>query len=38
MFALSNSRTVPVIVIGSEVVVGFDRRRLDEALKAAGLA
>ncbi len=32
MFALSGSRTVPVIVIGDEVIVGFDRRRVDAAL------
>ena len=37
MFAKSGSRTVPVIVIGSDVVVGFDRRRLDELLSRHGL-
>jgi glutaredoxin len=37
MFTLSGSRTVPVIVIGSEVVVGFDRKRVEELLKTHGL-
>jgi glutaredoxin 3 len=32
MFALSGSRTVPVIVIGTEVVVGFDRAKIDRLL------
>jgi hypothetical protein len=36
MFALSGSRTVPVILIGSDVVIGFDRRRVDELLVAHG--
>ena len=34
MFALSGSRTVPVIVIGSNVVVGFDRSKIDALLEA----
>jgi glutaredoxin len=34
MFALSGSRTVPVIVIGSNVVVGFDRAKIDSFLEA----
>lgn len=38
MFTLSNSRTVPVIVIGSDVVIGFDRKRIDQLLKEHGLA
>lgn len=37
MFSLSQSRTTPVIVIGSDVIVGFDRRRLDELLREHGL-
>ena len=37
MFAKSQSRTIPVIVIGSDVVVGFDRARIDEFLRAHGL-
>jgi len=37
MFAVSNSRTVPVVVIGTDSLVGFDRRRLDELLRAHGL-
>jgi glutaredoxin len=37
MFAKSGSRTVPVIVIGDDVVVGFDRKRIDELLQAHGL-
>jgi len=37
MFTRSNSRTVPVLVVGDEVVVGFDRRRYAEVLQAHGL-
>lgn len=37
MFRLSGSRTVPVIVIGTDVVVGFDRRRVTELLRQHGL-
>ena len=37
MFAKSGSRTVPVIVIGDDVVVGFDRARINELLKTHGL-
>lgn len=29
MFAVSGARTVPVIVIGSDVLVGFDKARID---------
>lgn len=32
MIRISNARSVPVIVIGSEVIVGFDRARIDGAL------
>lgn len=32
MFTLSGSRTVPVILIGSEVVIGFDRKRIEQLL------
>ena len=37
MFGRSGSRTVPVIVIGEDVVVGFDRKRVSELLKDHGL-
>jgi glutaredoxin len=37
MFTRSNSRTVPVLIVGDEVVVGFDRRRYAEVLQAHGL-
>lgn len=32
MFRLSGARTVPVLVIGETVIVGFDRARIDAAL------
>ncbi len=32
MIRLSGQRGVPVITIGAEVVVGFDRRRIDELM------
>jgi hypothetical protein len=32
MIRVSNSRSVPVIVIGTEVIVGFDTARIDAAL------
>ena len=31
-----NAPGVPVVKVGDEVVVGFDRARLDEMLKAHG--
>lgn len=34
MFAKSQSRAIPVIVIGPDVVVGFDRARIDQCLRA----
>jgi glutaredoxin len=37
MFARSQSRTVPVLVVGDQVAVGFDRRRFDELLRAHGM-
>ncbi|MDF2628702.1 MAG: hypothetical protein K0R39_2533 [Symbiobacteriaceae bacterium] len=37
MFARSNARTVPVLIVGDDVVVGFDRRRYAEVLQAHGL-
>lgn len=33
MIAISGSRNVPVIVIGNEIVVGFDQPRIDAALQ-----
>jgi glutaredoxin 3 len=32
-----NAPGVPVVKVGDEVVVGFDRARLDEVLKAHGV-
>jgi hypothetical protein len=32
MIRISNARSVPVIVIGGEVIIGFDRTRIDAAL------
>jgi glutaredoxin-like YruB-family protein len=32
MIRLSSARSVPVIVIGSEVIVGFDATKIDTAL------
>lgn len=37
MFARSNSRTVPVLIVGDDVVIGFDRHRYAEVLKSHGL-
>jgi NADH-dependent peroxiredoxin subunit F len=34
MMRVSNARSVPVIVIGTEVIVGFDAARIDNALKS----
>jgi glutaredoxin 3 len=33
MFRISRQRRVPVIVIGNDVIVGFDRRMLEERLQ-----
>ena len=32
MIRVSSARSVPVIVIGAEVIVGFDTARIDAAL------
>ena len=32
MIRLSNARSVPVVVIENEVIVGFDTNRIDAAL------
>jgi glutaredoxin-like YruB-family protein len=32
MIQISGARSVPVIVIGDEVIVGFDSNRIDQAL------
>jgi glutaredoxin len=37
MFAKSKSRTVPVISIGEDSVVGFDRAGIDRLLRKHGL-
>jgi NADH-dependent peroxiredoxin subunit F len=34
MVKISGARSVPVIVIGKEVIVGFDTVRIDAALNA----
>jgi glutaredoxin 3 len=36
MIRRSGQRGVPVLIIGSEVIVGFDRPRIDQALARAG--
>jgi glutaredoxin 3 len=37
MFRISGQRGVPVIMIGNDVIVGFDRRMLEEKLQSSGL-
>ncbi len=32
MISLTNQRSVPVIVIDDQIIVGFDQQKLDEAL------
>ena len=32
MVRLSGARSVPVIIIGTEVIIGFDTARIDAAL------
>lgn len=32
MLALTNQRSVPVIVIDDQIIVGFDQQKIDEAL------
>jgi len=34
MMRLSNARSVPVILVGKEVIVGFDSARIDAALSS----
>lgn len=36
MIRLSGARTVPVIEIGTRIVIGFNREEVEDALKAAG--
>ncbi len=36
MFEITNQMGVPVIVIGEDVVIGFDREKLAELLGIAG--
>lgn len=37
MVAKTHQRAVPVVHIGEEYIVGFDRPRIDAALKSEGL-
>ena len=32
MVALTNQRGVPVIVIGDQVIIGFDQQKIEDAL------
>lgn len=32
MLALTNQRSVPVIVIDDQIIIGFDQQKIDEAL------
>jgi len=32
MISLTNQRSVPVIVIDEQIIVGFDQQQIDEAL------
>jgi glutaredoxin 3 len=33
VFKVSGQRTVPVIIINNEIIVGFDRNKIDKALE-----
>jgi glutaredoxin-like YruB-family protein len=37
-FSKSGQRAIPVLDIGGEIILGFDRPRIDAALKSHGLA